>query len=64
MAPVRTVPAQHRRRHADRPRPWSQFPTSLLGMAFFTALFLGGYQSATTPSYDEQQDPFQQSSTP
>lgn len=44
MAASRSTTSLGRRRHADRPAPWAQFPWTLLGMAFITALFLASYQ--------------------
>ncbi len=46
MAPSRRTTSLRHRRHADRPRPWTQFPWTLLGMAFVTSLFLASYQAA------------------
>lgn len=63
MALVRSTTSHRRRRHADRPRPWAQFPWTFLGMAFVTALFLASYQTGTTvPSGDaENRAPYDRS---
>lgn len=53
MAPSRSTTSQRHRRHADRPRPWSQFPWLLLGMTFVTAVVLASYQlDPTVPPND------------
>jgi len=49
MAPSRSTTSLRQRRHADRPRPWAQFPWTVLGMAFITALFLASYQAEGSP---------------
>lgn len=66
MAKVRSTTSQRRRRHADRPRPWTQFPSTLLGMAFITALFLSSHQNGATSSGFEPdvRTPYQESVTP
>ncbi len=46
MESSRRTASPRQRRHADRPRPWAQFPWTVLGMAFITALFLASYQLA------------------
>lgn len=64
MAPVRSTTVQRRRRHAARPRPWAQFPWTILGMAFITALLLASYQTAGTVSGSTTNNPVVQFDRP